>query len=389
MQAKIVAMQEEPKTMLVTGGAGFIGSEFIRYTFLKHPNYQIINLDKLTYAGDLFRLTKIASNPKLNYKFVEGDITDAGFVTQLFNQYDFDYVVNFAAETHVTRSIFNPAPFMHTNIEGVRTLLNAAFHIWKEPAENGKRFLHISTDEVYGSLEKDDYTFFTEEMLPRPRSPYSASKAEADLVAQSYFSAHNIPVLITRSTNNYGPWQHPEKLIPLVVSNALEDKKGKPIPIPIHGDGRDIRDWLYVGDHCAAIDTVLHYGKPGEIYNIGSNNEVETIEIVEKILDVLNKPHSLIKFIPFRENHDMRYAIDASKIKNDLHWEPKVSFDEGMEFTIKWYSGSLSWLQKLKSTSDFRNYYQKLVAGTDAEEAEEIIVSSADINDYAVEAAGL
>jgi dTDP-glucose 4,6-dehydratase len=265
----------------------------------------------------------------------------------------------------------------------VRTLLNAALLIWNEPAQ--KRFLHISTDEVYGSLEKDKNTFFTEEMLPHPRSPYSASKAEADLVAQSYFSAHNIPVLITRSTNNYGHWQHPEKLVPLVVSNALDDK-----PIPIHGDGRDIRDWLYVGDHCAAIDIVLHHGKPGEIYNIGSNNEAETIDVVKMILKRLGKPESLIKHIPFRENHDMRYAIDASKIRNDLHWDPRVAFDEGMQFTIDWNSESISWLRKLKSTSDYRSYYQKLVAGTDAEESEDITVSNKNLEayDYAVEAAG-
>ncbi|GBR76631.1 dTDP-glucose 4,6-dehydratase [Candidatus Termititenax persephonae] len=380
MQVKTVAMPEKTKVMLVTGGAGFIGSEFIRYIFQKHPDYQIINLDKLTYAGDLYRLIKIADLP--NYTFVDGDITDAGFVTRLFNQYDFDYVVNFAAETHVTRSIFNPAPFMHTNVEGVRTLLNAALLTWDNLAE--KKFLHISTDEVYGSLEKDADHFFTEEMLPCPRSPYSSSKAEADLVAQSYFSTHNLPVLITRSTNNYGPWQHPEKLVPLVVSNALENK-----PIPIHGDGSDIRDWLYVGDHCVAIDTVLHYGSLGEIYNIGSNNEVETIHVVKTILDRLSKPYSLIRHIPFRENHDMRYAIDASKIKglkypNGSHWEPTVAFNDGMRFTIEWYRDSLGWLRKLRSTSDFRNYYQKLVAGTEAEEIEEIIVSQ-DEYDYAFE----
>jgi dTDP-glucose 4,6-dehydratase len=271
---------------------------------------------------------------------------------------------------------------MHTNIEGVRTLLNAALLLkWNKFAN--KRFLHISTDEVYGSLEKDQNILFTEEMLTCPHSPYSSSKTEADSVAQSYFSTHNIPVLITRSTNNYGPWQHPEKLVPLVVSNALEDK-----PIPIHGDGSDIRDWLYVGDHCAAIDTVLHHGKPGEIYNIGSNTERKTIDVVKTILDRLDKPYSLIKFIPFRENHDMRYALDASKIKEIKyqveyadglhleHWEPKADFNNVMRFTIKWYSESLSWLQKLKSTSDFRNYYQKLVAGTDAEEREEITVST-------------
>jgi dTDP-glucose 4,6-dehydratase len=271
---------------------------------------------------------------------------------------------------------------MHTNIEGVRTLLNTALLLkWNEHSE--KRFLHISTDEVYGHLEKDTDTLFTEDLLPHPRSSYSLTKAEADLMAQSYFSAHNIPVLITRSTNNYGPWQHPEKLVPLVVSNALENKS-----IPIHGDGNDIRDWLYVVDHCAAIDTVLHRGTPGEIYNIGSNTERKTIDIVTTILDRLDKPYSLIKYIPFRENHDMRYALDASKIKKIKyqveyadglhweHWEPKVDFDKGMQFTIDWYHDYLIWLQKLKSTSDFRNYYQKLVAGTAADELEEITAST-------------
>jgi dTDP-glucose 4,6-dehydratase len=376
MQVKIVATTQEKPKMLVTGGAGFIGSEFIRYTFRNYPDYQIVNLDKLTYAGDVYRLAKITNNLGLNYDytFVEGDIADAGLVTRLFDQYDFDYVINFAAETHVTRSIFNPAPFIHTNVKGVRTLLDAALGKWKELDK--KKFLHISTDEVYGHLENDTDPLFTEDLLPSPRSPYSSTKAEADLIAQSYFSTHNLPVLITRSTNNYGHWQHPEKLVPLVVSNALENKC-----IPIHGDGHDIRDWLYVGDHCAALDTVLHYGAPGEIYNIGSNTERKTIDVVETILDMLNKPRSLIKYIPFRENHDMRYGVDASKIKkikrpDNLQWEPKVAFADGMRFTVNWYSNSLGWLQELKSTSDFRNYYRKLVAGTDAEESNEITVSA-------------
>ncbi|MDR1997130.1 MAG: dTDP-glucose 4,6-dehydratase [Candidatus Margulisbacteria bacterium] len=344
------------KKMLVTGGAGFIGSEFIRWTLQKHPDYQITNLDKLNYAGDPRRLEEVAENP--NYHFVLGDIADAGLVTELFYEKDFDSVVNFAAQTHVTRSIYNPTPFTRTNFEGTAALLEAARRCWK--SFEGKRFVQISTDEVYGFLEKDATGLFTESTALNPSSPYSVTKASADMLVHSYFRTYGLPISITRCTNNYGPWQYPEKLVPLVVSNALEDK-----PIPIHGEGRDIRDWLNVSDHCAAIDAVLQQGTPGEIYNIGGNNERETIEVVRMILRELHKPESLIRHIPPRGGHDLRYAIDSSKIKAELGWQPATDFETGMGETIYWYSRHVPWLESLKNTTDYQTYYQRLVADTE------------------------
>jgi len=318
--------------ILVTGGMGFIGSCFIRYMLDKYPSYNVINLDALTYAGNLDNLSDIENNS--NYKFVHGDICDKKLVGELISQVD--ACLNFAAETHVDRSITGPDIFINTNVNGTQNLLYLAKELKLE------RFVQVSTDEVYGSLGATGY--FTENTPLSPNSPYSASKAAADLLVRAYFKTYNSPVLITRCSNNYGPYQYPEKLIPLFITNVLEDK-----PVPVYGDGLNVRDWLYVYDHCSAIDTVLHKGKEGEIYNIGGNNERTNLEITEIILNQLGKPSSLIKYVEDRLGHDRRYAIDSSKIQQQLGWEPKMSFEKGITQTINWYITNKDWINSVKA----------------------------------------
>ncbi|OWT33398.1 dTDP-glucose 4,6-dehydratase [Methanobrevibacter sp. 87.7] len=328
--------------ILVTGGAGFIGSNFLKYMVNKYPNYDFINLDALTYCGNLENLTDIEDYD--NYEFVKGDIRDIDLVDKLVS--DVDYIVHFAAESHVDRSIEDPGIFIKSNILGTQTLLDAA------KKYNIKKYLQVSTDEVYGSLGPEGY--FTEETPLQANSPYSASKAGADLMVRAYHNTFNLPVNITRCSNNYGPYQFPEKLIPLMISNALEDKE-----LPIYGDGKNIRDWLHVYDHCTAIDLVLHKGKSGEVYNIGGHNEKSNIEIVKLILKQLNKPESLIKFVSDRLGHDRRYAIDSSKIRKELGWKPKYNFETGIVETINWYLNNQDWIKKVKS-GEYQEYYEKM-----------------------------
>jgi len=330
------------KTLLVTGGAGFIGSNFILYMIKKYKNYKIINLDSLTYAGNLNNLKEVEN--KDNYIFINGDICDSALIEKIFIEHKPDYVLNFAAESHVDRSISDPQLFLKTNIEGTQVLLDACRKHWINQNEDQSKvkYLQVSTDEVYGSLGETGY--FTEETPLAPNSPYSASKASADMFVRAYNETYGLNTSITRCSNNYGPYQFPEKLIPLMISNVLENK-----PLPIYGDGMNIRDWLYVEDHCSAIDVVLHEGKSGEVYNVGGFNEKANIEIVKLILEELNKPESLIKYVTDRLGHDRRYAIDSTKIKNDLGWEPTVMFDEGIRMTIKWYLENSDWLESIKN----------------------------------------
>ena len=328
--------------VLITGGAGFIGSNFVKYMLEKYPDYEIINLDVLTYCGNLENLEDIEDN--LNYTFVKGDIQDAELVDSIVK--DVDYIVHFAAESHVDRSIEDPQIFIKTNIIGTQVLLDAA-------KKHGiKKYLQVSTDEVYGSLGKEGY--FTEETPLQANSPYSASKAGADLMVRAYGETFGLPINITRCSNNYGPYQFPEKLIPLMISNALEDKE-----LPVYGDGKNIRDWLHVYDHCTAIDLVLHKGKLGEVYNIGGHNEKENIEIVKLILKELGKSESLIKFVKDRLGHDRRYAIDSTKITEELGWKPKYTFETGIIETINWYLDNQDWMEKVKS-GEYQEYYEKM-----------------------------
>lgn len=318
----------EQMKILITGGAGFIGSNFIRYILKKYPDYKIVNLDKLTYAGNLNNLKGVEKNP--NYSFVKGDVCNKKIVEKLVK--DCDYIVHFAAETHVDRSIIDAGSFVKTDVFGTYRLLEAARKF------NIKRFIFISTDEVYGSIKRGS---FKENDRLSPRNPYSASKAGADLLAQSYFVTHNLPVIITRSSNNFGPYQHPEKLISLFTINALKNK-----PLPLYGDGKNIRDWLYVMDNCEAIDLILHKGETGEIYNIGGDNERMNIEITRMVLKFLNKPESLIKFTKDRKGHDRRYALDSNKIKK-IGWKPKSNFEEKIKQTVEWYRDTRWWWEKL------------------------------------------
>ena len=331
--------------ILVTGGAGFIGSNFIRYMVNKYSEYEIINLDDLTYCGNLENLKDIEN--KDNYSFVKGNICDKAVVDELVEKSD--YVINFAAESHVDRSISDPEIFIKSNVLGTQVLLNAAKQYGVE------KYIQISTDEVYGSLGKTGY--FKETTPLQPNSPYSASKASGDLITRSYGETFGLPINITRCSNNYGPFQFPEKLIPLMISNALEDKK-----LPVYGDGKNVRDWLHVYDHCQAIDLVLHDGKLGEVYNIGGNNEKQNIEIVKLILSQLDKDESLIEFVTDRLGHDRRYAIDSNKIQNDLGWIPKYSFDVGIEQTIQWYLDNQNWANQIKS-GEYKEYYEKMYSG--------------------------
>lgn len=335
-------MRETMTKILITGGAGFIGSNFVRYMLDKYPDYEIINLDALTYCGNLENLKGIEDNP--NYTFIKGDITDKELVFQITS--DIDYIINFAAESHVDRSIEDPEIFIKSNIMGTQVLLDAA------QKNNIKKYLQISTDEVYGSLGESGY--FREDTPLAANSPYSASKAGADLMVRAYYKTFDLPVNITRCSNNYGPYQFPEKLIPLMISNALEDKS-----LPVYGDGMNIRDWLHVYDHCTAIDLVLHNGKIGEVYNIGGNNEKTNIEIVKLILENLGKDESLIEYVKDRLGHDRRYAIDSSKIQNELGWKPKYTFETGIVETINWYLDNLEWMKKVKS-GEYQDYYEKM-----------------------------
>ena len=332
--------------LLVTGGAGFIGSNFVRYMVKKYPEYNIVNLDSLTYAGNLENLKDIEELS--NYKFVKGDIADRQFINQLFKEEKFDYVLNFAAESHVDRSITNPDIFIQTNIQGTQVLLDAA-----KNAEV-KKYLQVSTDEVYGTLGETGY--FTEETPLASNSPYSSSKAGADLLVRAYHETFGLPVNITRCSNNYGPFHFPEKLIPLMIINALNDKQ-----LPVYGDGLNVRDWLHVEDHCQAIDLVLHKGKNGEVYNVGGNNERTNIEIVKTILKALDKPESLIKYVTDRPGHDRRYAIDATKLREELGWSPKYNFDTGIEQTIKWYLENQDWWKNIIS-GEYQEYFKNQYA---------------------------
>ncbi len=337
------------KNILVTGGAGFIGSNFIRDILDdKQSCALLVNLDLLTYAGDLENLFDVEKDPR--YVFVKGDVRDRVLVNRLFDEYDFDTVVNFAAESHVDRSIVEPELFLTTNIVGTQTLLDAAKSHWNlSPGDKysrdyreGVRYLQISTDEVYGALGKTG--MFTEKTSLSPNSPYSASKAGADLVVMAYHETYGLPVNITRCSNNYGPRQFPEKLIPLMIHNALEDKQ-----LPVYGDGLQIRDWIHVRDHCAAILTVLNKGKDGEIYNVGGNNEKTNIEIVKLVLYELGKPESLIKYVKDRPGHDRRYAIDNTKITSLLGWKPEYTFEHGIHETIQWYLANQGWMDRLSA----------------------------------------
>ena len=320
------------KNVLVTGAAGFIGANFAEYFVNKHPDYNVIVLDKLTYAGNLDNLKKVMDK----ITFVQGDICDFDFILDLFKKYDINGVIHFAAESHVDNSIKNPFIFTHTNVIGTHTLLEAAKQIWGEGSSN--KFLHISTDEVYGSLKEDGY--FTEKSPIKPSSPYSASKASSDLVALAYKETFKMNVNVTNCSNNYGPYQHNEKLIPHMIKLALNDEK-----LPVYGEGLNIRDWLYVEDHCEAIDLVFHNGVAGERYNIGGHNERRNIEIVKLILQRLGKSEELIEHVADRKGHDYRYAIDPTKIKNELGWYPKTKFEDGIVKTIDWYLANPEWLK--------------------------------------------
>lgn len=332
--------------ILVTGGCGFIGSNFIRYFLKTYPNYSLINVDKLTYAGNLENLSDLSSSPR--YYFIRGDIAEAGLMEEVVKK-GIDAIVNFAAESHVDRSIEDPSAFIKTNVFGTFVLLEAIRKVF--PRER-IRFLHISTDEVYGSLGESGA--FTEETPPAPNSPYSASKTAADMLVRSYYKTYGLPVLITRCSNNYGPYQFPEKLIPLMISNAIEDRE-----LPVYGDGMHVRDWIYVEDHCRALDLVLHHGREGEIYNIGGQSERPNLVVAQTILDILGKPHSLIRHVTDRPGHDRRYAIDFSKIKRELGWTPNVSFEEGIRLTIEWYQTHQEWWRKIK-TGEYLAYYDRM-----------------------------
>jgi len=337
--------------ILVTGGAGFIGGNFIYHMLDKYPEYNIICLDALTYAGNIETLANALKNSQ--FTFIKGDIADREVVDDLFEQHRPDMIVNFAAESHVDRSIDAPGVFLHTNIIGTSVLLDACRKY--ETA----RFHQVSTDEVYGDLPLDrPDLFFTEETPLHASSPYSASKASADLLTQAYHRTYNLPVTLSRCSNNYGPYHFPEKLIPLMITNALNDK-----PLPVYGRGENVRDWLYVKDHCEAIDLILHRGKIGELYNIGGHNERTNLDVVKTILSELGKPESLITYVTDRPGHDLRYAIDPTKINRDLGWLPATSFDEGIKLTIRWYLENRSWWENILA-GEYQNYYEKMYGGS-------------------------
>jgi len=343
-------------TILVTGVAGFIGSNFVYYYLRKYKDRKIIGLDKLTYAGNLDNLSKLSEEEKKRFVFIKGDINDLELLEEIYSKYEIDGVINFAAESHVDRSIHDPQIFLKTNILGTQTLL----HVFKEHYDERKmqKFLHISTDEVYGALGPTGY--FTEETPLDPHSPYSASKASSDLIVKAYHDTYGLNTNITRCSNNYGPYQFPEKLIPLMIHNALNHKE-----LPVYGDGKQIRDWLYVEDHCKAIDIVFEKGKSGEVYNIGGHNEKENIEIVKLIINYLQEKtkdneinEGLIKHVKDRLGHDRRYAIDPTKIKNELGWEPETKFEQGIKQTIDWYLDNQEWMEKV-ITGEYMEFYEK------------------------------
>ena len=347
------------KTYLVTGGAGFIGSNFVIYMLNKYSDVKIINVDKLTYAGNLENLKSVESNP--NYVFVQADICDKEAIQSLFDQYDIDYVVNFAAESHVDRSITNPEIFVQTNVLGTVNLLNIAKNAWAvgdDQYKDGVKFMQVSTDEVYGSLGAEG--FFMETTPLDPHSPYSSSKASADLFVKAYSDTYKLPVNITRCSNNYGPYQFPEKLIPLMINNTLQHKE-----LPIYGDGMQIRDWLYVEDHCKAIDMVVRGGKRGEVYNVGGHNERPNIVIVKTILEYVKENvdpavgEHMMKHVADRKGHDRRYGIDPEKIKRDLGWYPETTFEVGIKKTIQWYLNHKEWMENVTSGA-YQEYYQRM-----------------------------
>lgn len=333
--------------ILVTGGAGFIGCNFVYYMLKKHTDYQIVCLDALTYAGNLKSLDKALENP--NFKFVKGSISDKDLVDKLFDEEHFDIVVNFAAESHVDRSIENPFIFLETNVMGTACLLEAS------KKYGVKRYHQVSTDEVYGDLPLDrPDLFFTEDLPLITSSPYSASKASSDLLTLAFHRTYGLPVTISRCSNNYGPYQFPEKLIPLMIVRALEDKS-----LPVYGEGLNVRDWLYVEDHCKAIDMIIHNGVSGEVYNVGGHNEKRNIDVVKTILRSLSKPESLITFVKDRAGHDLRYAIDPTKISDALGWEPETDFDSGMQKTIQWYLDNKEWIEEIKS-GEYAEYSRRI-----------------------------
>lgn len=333
--------------LLVTGGAGFIGGNFVHHMVNKYPEYQIVNLDLLTYAGNLETLKPVEDKP--NYHFVKGDIADEPFIMELFEKEKFDVVVNFAAESHVDRSITDPGIFVRTNVMGTRVLLDASRKF------GVKRYHQVSTDEVYGDLPLDrPDLFFTEETPIHTSSPYSSSKASADLFVLAYYRTYGLPVTISRCSNNYGPYHFPEKLIPLIISRALADEE-----LPVYGKGENVRDWLHVSDHCEAIDLIIHKGRVGEIYNVGGHNERSNLDVVKTILHALGKPESLIRFVTDRPGHDMRYAIDPAKLERELGWKPKYTFDTGIKQTIEWYLNNREWWEHIIS-GEYASYFDDM-----------------------------
>jgi dTDP-glucose 4,6-dehydratase len=329
--------------ILVTGGAGFIGSNFVRYLRRERPRLTVVNLDKLTYAGNLESLADLKDDPR--HVFVQGDIADARLVDELLRRHQTEAIVNLAAESHVDRSILGPGIFVETNVSGTQVLLDAALRA------GVKRFVQVSTDEVYGSLGADGR--FSETSSLSPSSPYSASKAAADLLAMAYHRTFGVDVVVTRCSNNYGPYQFPEKLIPLMIANALEDAK-----LPVYGDGLHVRDWIHVEDHCAALVAALERGRSGEIYNVGSDNEWPNLQIVRQLLRILDKPESLVEHVKDRPGHDRRYAIDARKARSELGWAPRIAFADGLERTVRWYVANRGWCDRVRS-GEYRSYYEK------------------------------